>query len=222
MNKKSKIQILRGKLKMVLEVLLSRIGVKTYLADYNFMIKYLAKNKIYLLDGDIVEIGALMGGGTKKIAQFFANFEKRVHSIDIFNPDADNTRTVRGESLAKFYRALLGKRLMREIFDQNTKRQKNITIYPKDSREITFPHSMRLCFAFIDGNHSPEYVEYDFNLVWKHIVSGGIIAYDDYEGDMPQTTQAIKKVIEIHKEEIEVVDRYEKRRLIFIKKIGEL
>ncbi len=199
---------------------MTRLRIQKNLAPYNTLIDYIKKNRIYLLDGDVVEIGALVGGGTKKLAGFFAPYKKQIITIDLFDMDADNSFTYRGESLSRFYRSLLGRRNLRDEFNRNTRGLKNVTVYAQDSLHVELKSSTKLCFSFIDGNHTPKYVNSDFNLVWQFTVPGGIVAFDDYNGDLPETTLAIESVIKSHEEEIERVDINLKKRIVFIEKKG--
>ncbi len=197
---------------------MTRLRIQKNLAPYNTLIDYIEKNRIYMLDGDVVEIGALVGGGTKKLAGFFALYKKQIITIDPFDMDADNSFTYRGESLSCFYKSLLGRRNLRDEFNRNTRGLKNVTVYAQDSLHVELKSSTKLCFSFIDGNHTPKYVNSDFNLVWQYTVPGGVVAFDDYKGDLPETTLAIEHVIKSHEEEIERVDINLKKRIAFIEK----
>ena len=59
------------------------------------------------MDGDLVEIGAYMGGGTAKLAKYARKHGKRVYAIDIFEPGKDTTETDDGVKMCDIYEAFL-------------------------------------------------------------------------------------------------------------------
>jgi len=208
----------KGKLTLFREILLGRLGLQNDFVGYEMLFEYIEKNNIQNLNGDFLEIGAFMGGGTKKLARFANKFGKKVFVIDIFDPDFDPTPNDRGEPMDWIYRKILGPKNLREVFDANTKDETNIVVYSEDSKKVNPPDDLTLCFTFIDGNHNPEYVKNDFCLAWDKTISGGVVAYHDYGGDLSQTTQAIKEMIEKNRESISKTFLVPEKKTIFITK----
>lgn len=209
---------IKGKLTLFREILFGRLGLQNDFVGYESLIEYIEKNNIQNLNGDFLEIGAFMGGGTKKLARFASEFGKKLFVIDVFDPDFDSTQNDRDESMNWIYRKILGPKNLREVFDANTKDEKNIIVYSDDSKKIQLPDDLNLCFTFVDGNHNPEYVKNDFRLAWDRTVSGGVVAYHDYGGDLSRTTQAIKKMIEENKENISKTFLIQEQKTICIMK----
>ncbi len=209
---------IKGKLTLFREILLGRLGLQNDFVGYETLIEYIGENNIQNLDGNFLEIGAFMGGGTKKLSRFANSFGKKLFVIDIFNPDFDPTPNDRGEPMNWIYRKILGPKNLRDVFEANTKNEKNIIVYSDDSKKVNLPYDLKLCFTFVDGNHGPEYVKNDFRLAWDKTISGGIVAYHDYGGDLPQTTQAIKEMIEENKISISRTFLAPEKKIIFITK----
>jgi Methyltransferase domain len=180
-------------------VIRARLGIQSDFVGYETLIDYINANKLYQLNGDFLEIGAFMGGGSAKLAKYGENYRKRLIVIDVFDPGFDDSETVRGERLNVLYRQILGHGDQRKIFDRNTKHQSNIVVYSQDSQEVTFPVGTQLCFSFIDGNHYPHYVRSDFHLAWNATVSGGVVGFHDYGeqggSDLPQVTETVDVLI---------------------------
>lgn len=186
---------IRGKFKLFREIIFGRLGLQNDFVGYETLIDYIQEDKIYGLEGDFLEIGAFMGGGSAKLARYAARYNKKLYVIDLFDPDFDPTKNDRGEPMNWIYRKILGSRKLREVFNKNTRKEKNILVLAGDSKKIKLPDNARLCFSFIDGNHDPEYTKGDFHLAWDKTVSGGIVGFHDYGGDLPQVTDAINEIL---------------------------
>ncbi|MBS7649481.1 MAG: hypothetical protein QXU67_04080 [Candidatus Bathyarchaeia archaeon] len=65
------------------------------MVGYETLIKVCERERLMRLQGDIVEIGAFVGGGTRKLARYASQFNKKVYAIDIFNPSVDLTTCVK-------------------------------------------------------------------------------------------------------------------------------
>lgn len=212
------ISYVRGKFKLLKEITLGRLGLQNDFVGYETLIDYMKENKTFLSEGDFLEIGAFMGGGSVKLARYAKKYDKKLIVIDLFNPDSDPTPNERGEPMNWIYRKILGRKSLREVFNENTKDEKNIVVYAGDSKQIKLSDDMKICFSFIDGNHDPEYTKSDFHLAWDKTVSGGIIAFHDYGGDLPQVTGAIKEVIVEKKSEITNTHIIPEKCIIFLNK----
>ncbi len=211
---------IKGNLKLYREIILGRLGIQKDFVGYETLIDYLNKTGTYKLDGDMLEIGAFMGGGSKKLAHYCMNHGKNLSIIDIFDPNFDKTKNNRGQAMNWIYYKFLGSKNLKQLFDKNTRDEKNIVVYYQDSKKVKLPENTRLCFSFIDGNHSPEFVENDFNLAWEKTIPKGIVSFHDYGGDLPQVTEAIQNMINKNLEDIARTEFIPKKCIIFIHKKG--
>ena len=189
---------------------------------YETFLEFIQKNSLMSVAGDFVEIGTFLGGGAYKLSRFLAKqaSNKRLYVIDIFDPNFDATQNCNGRPMKSFYAHALGNYKSKsqfEVFSEVTKKCTNITVLPVDSKKAVIP-SERLSFCFIDGNHDPEYVRNDFGLVWSKLSPGGAVAFHDYGGDLPQTTAAIKKLVEKHSSAIKKTFEVKRKTLLFIVK----
>lgn len=171
------------------------------------------------LPGDVVEIGAFCGGGTYTVASFLArrSFQKTVYVIDCFNTEFDKTECTAGVQMAQLYAGILNGRSQREVFRRVTGGLKNIVVIEDDSKLVRLPTEL-VCFAFVDGNHSPEYVRNDFELVWRKLVPEGVVAFHDYGHDLPQVTSALDDLCLLHKGEIFRLRVDSAKHILFITK----
>mgnify|MGYP001428881067 CR=1 FL=1 len=170
---------------------------------YESLLEEIENQKLDRLDGDVLEIGALLGGGTAKLCGWFARHSagKRVIAVDVFDPDFDPTTTVQGWTMGELYAHLIGDRNQRELFDEVTRGCTNLTVIAGDSTSVDIPTDL-LAFAFVDGSHVPADVLSDFERVWARLAPGGIAAFHDYGGDLPGVTQTLHTCIGRHATEI--------------------
>lgn len=209
--------------KRVAKKLLIRMGIPGFgssndLAGYDAIISFLERHQVWKVAGDVLEIGAFMGGGTRKLGEWAAKYGKRILVIDIFEIDADCTATVEGCVMRDLYARALNGRDLWSLFVQNTKDLRNLVVFRNDSKLVTLDPSLRLCFAFIDGNHDYTYVWNDFRLAWRHLSPGGWVGFHDYGHDLPLVTKAIDEILNLHKTEIARVERIESMWMIFLQK----
>ncbi len=189
---------------------------------YEVILDFIKRYQLLEVEGDMVEIGTFLGGGAYKIAKFLekSGSSKKLYVIDIFDATFDWTKNTDGNTMANLYlNALKGYqgKSQWEIFSDVTKKCKNIHCLKGDSKNIEIPCN-HLCFGFIDGNHSPEYVENDFYLIWAKLSSRGLVAFHDYEWDLPQTTTTIKELVNKHNSEILQTHHEKTSHIIFIVK----
>ena len=190
---------------------------------YENLIAFLQEKELHKLDGDLVEIGAFMGGGTVKLAEYARKHSRQVHVIDIFEPVLDQTLSKSGETACSVYEAFLEGHSMLEVYKEATRNFENVMTIREDSKKVSFGQAQKFIFGFIDGCHQESYVINDFNVIWPHLVSGGILGFHDYEyDDWPEVTVAVKKLLAEHRSEItemtEIVGVYEVRSLMLVKK----
>jgi len=192
------------------------------LVGYETLIEFIKLNDILSIKGDLVEIGAFLGGGTYKLSKFLEGkrSSKKLYVIDIFDLTFDRTVNNDGNEMATLYLNGLkayGGKTQWNVFLEITKGCKNVFVLKGDSKYVTIP-SNNLCFGFIDGNHKPEYVENDFYLVWNKLLSKGVVAFHDYEWDLPQTTIKIKELVSRHFFEIQGTYFDKNKHILFIVK----
>ncbi len=160
------------------------------LSTYAPLIEYLKHTPDWA--GDILEIGALVGHGTRQLAEAWP--DRLVWALDVFDTDYDKTLTQDGLVLAELYRRELPPGVaQRAAFDHNTADLPNVRVIVGDSRDATFPPG-RLWLVIIDGGHSPGVVLSD----WFRAAGRGprYVAFHDYRHDLPEVTRVIDAVTE--------------------------
>jgi hypothetical protein len=170
---------------------------------YEILLQEIERHGIAQVDGDVLEIGALLGGGTAKLCNWFARNApgKRVITVDVFDPAFDPTTTLEGWPMRDLYANALGDRDQREVFDDVTRGCSNLEVVQGDSTAVDVPTD-KLAFAFVDGSHVAEYVRADFDTVWQRLSPGGIAAFHDYGENLPGVTHTLHACIGEHGEEI--------------------
>ncbi len=183
---------------------------------YEALVDYIDKHRLCQLEGDIIEIGAFVGGGTVKLAKLARKYGKKVFVIDIFDPTADRTATPDGTTMSDIYLAFLDGRSQYQAYSENTQNCDNVVTIREDSRKVKFPSNQQLVFGFIDGNHQPDYVRNDFLLVWDRLVSGGVVGLHDYKSELPEVTRTIDKLLDDKKREIRNTVEIGEKHIILI------
>ncbi len=150
---------------------------------YENIIAFLQEKNLHKLEGDLIEIGAFMGGGTIKLAEYARKYGRQLHVIDIFEPALDQTMSKRGETACYVYEAFLEGHSMLEVYQEATSGFDNITTIKEDSMKVMLGREQKFIFGFIDGCHEETHVRSDFHLIWPHLVPGGILGFHDYEYD---------------------------------------
>ena len=187
---------------------------------YEALLEEIERFSLGRVEGDVLEIGAFLGGGTAKLCNWLALHapNKRVISVDVFDPDFDATTTTEGWPMHELYGSALDGRSQRAVFDDVTRGCGNLTVVTGDSTSIDIPDT-RLAFAFVDGSHVPEDVRSDFERVWERLSPRGIAAFHDYGADLPGVTHTLHACIGSHAEEIERVWT-RAPRLLFVQRSG--
>ena len=181
---------------------------------YEVIIDFMKKQGLQKLEGDIIEIGAFMGGGTAKLAEFGQKYGKKVYAVDIFDPGSDKTPDKNGVKMCDIYQAFLQGRSQWEVYQQTTHAFDNIVTINMDSKKVSFHKGQKFIFGFIDGNHQPDYVRNDFNLIWRHLAQGGSVGFHDYNFDLPDVTRAIDGLIDQHRDEISEVNEIKQSDIV--------
>ena len=210
-------------LKRILSNILGRKAPPDDFVGYENLIAFMQERALSKLEGDIIEIGAYMGGGTVKLARFARKCGKKVYVIDIFEPSLDQTMSRSGVTACDVYQAFLGGRSMLEVYQDATRGFDNIVTIKADSMKVSFDEEQKFVFGFIDGCHQQAYIENDFNIIWPNLVSGGALGCHDYQfDDWPEVTPAVDRLIDEHKNEIseahQIVGSYGISSILLIKK----
>lgn len=183
------------------------------------MIQFMQEKRTLELPGDVVEVGAFCGGGTYKLANCLSRGakEKKVYVIDCFDIGYDTTECTAGAQMAQLYARHLNGRSQKEIFCRVTQGLQNIEVIEGDSKAAIIPSSA-ICFAFVDGNHAPDYVRNDFRLVWEKLTPGGIVAFHDYGYDLPHVTTELDKLCAEYRNGISGQFINSEKHILFIQK----
>jgi hypothetical protein len=187
---------------------------------YEVLLEEIERFGLDRVDGDVLEIGAFLGGGTAKLCGWFAprSPDKRVISVDVFDPTFDPTTTLAGWTMHELYASALNGRGQRAVYDEVTDGCCNLTVVAGDSTSVEIPGE-RLAFAFVDGSHVAEDVRSDFELVWERLSPSGVAAFHDYGTDLPGVTRTLHACIGRHADEIERVWT-RAPRLLFVRRAG--
>jgi hypothetical protein len=170
---------------------------------YEVLLDFIEEHSLHRLEGDLIEIGSFMGGGTIKLARYARKHGKRVFAVDIFNPAVDDTATPDGTIMRDIYLAFLEGRPQLEVYEQAVRRLDNIVTIKQDSKTVSFPPEQKFVFGFIDGNHHLDYVRNDFLIVWQNLVEGGIVGFHDYHTELPDVTRCVDEILAEHAGEID-------------------
>jgi hypothetical protein len=170
---------------------------------YEVLLEELERWGLARVEGDVMEIGALLGGGTAKLCGWCSRNapDKRVITVDVFDPDFDPTTTAAGWTMSELYAQSVGARSQRDLFDDVTRGYGNLIVVAGDSTKVELPTD-RLAFAFVDGSHVPEDVRSDFERVWERLSGGGIAAFHDYGADLPGVTHTLHACVGDHASEV--------------------
>ena len=106
---------------------------------YEVLLDFIEAHSLHRLEGDLIEIGSFMGGGTVKLARYGRKHGKRVFAIDIFNPDVDDTATPDGIRMSDIYLAFLEGRSQLEVYEEAVRSLNNVVTIKQDSKTVSFP-----------------------------------------------------------------------------------
>ncbi|MBW1990325.1 MAG: class I SAM-dependent methyltransferase [Deltaproteobacteria bacterium] len=176
---------------------------------YEGLVDFIRTNRILDVPGDLLEIGAFLGGGTRKLCRMLekTNSQKTLWVIDAFDPSLDTTTNIHGLAMEQLYASALAAfpgKTQRQVFDRQTAGCQNLRVIAQDSRIATLP-AKTLCFAFLDGHHDPKSVQSDFALAWSRLSPGGALAFHDYGGDLYHLTQTIDALLSTHAKDIKTL-----------------
>jgi len=158
------------------------------LQSYEHILDTVRERGLADLDGDFVEIGAFLGGGVYQLARLAPG--RTVWAVDVFEPTVDTTAAATGLRMMTIYEGQLGGADQHELFRAVVASCPNVRTVVGDSATVELPFE-RVAFAHIDGNHEPAYVRSDFERLWPKVVPGGVLAFDDYGGDLPEVTATV-------------------------------
>lgn len=186
------------------------------LADYSGNLSLL--EELTTVPGDVLEIGALTGGGSRALGCWANAHDRTMVVVDIFGPESDRTMNTDHRRMADIYEEVLEGANNWQLFAYNTTEVARMVVYRMPSSEVVLPERQRFCFAFIDGSHAHDDVLSDAEMVWPFLSPGGWMGFDDYGHDLPEVEQAIDEFTEAHRDEIGELrttgyQRYLRRRL---------
>jgi hypothetical protein len=185
---------------------------------YEYFISLIKNYKLYRLEGDFCEIGAFCGGGTYKLAKYAKKFNKKVYACDIFDYTFDKNTNTSNNRMSDLYEENLKGKNQKEVFLKTIKPVREVVIVKKgDSKNLEI--DSKLCFSFIDGYHSYDYVISDFEKVFPNTVLWGLIGFHDYGFDLPEVTKGINSLVGKYKDKIKIIDINLEKHTIFFKKI---
>ena len=132
------------------------------------------------IKGDLMEIGAWKGRSAAFLS-FYLGDDERLVLNDVFSAPATD-RYPEYPSVSSVRKAILQ-------FRPEAERQ--LVFLEGDSRTTTIPVASRFRFVHVDGGHSFEECYSDLVRVTPHVISGGVIAVDDYDHpDWPEVKPA--------------------------------
>ena len=205
----------------LMQFLKSILGPRAALSDfvgYEVLLDFVKERGLHRLEGDLIEVGVLMGGGTVKLARYARKHRKKVYAVDIFDPGSDKTEDTSGVRMCDIYEAFLGGRSQLDVYQETTRGLGNIVTIKEDSKKVRFPAEQKFMFGFIDGNHHPEYVRNDFHVVWPNLVPGGALGFHDYDFDLPEVTKAIDSILDERADEISEVHEIKDKHVVLLVK----
>lgn len=185
---------------------------------YEVLLDLIKTRSLYKLEGDLIEIGAFMGGGTVKLARSAHKHGKRVFAIDIFDPASDATATPDGTRMCDIYLAFLEGRSQLEVYEEVVRGWDNIITIRQDSKTVSFPAEQKFIFGFIDGNHQPDYVRNDFSIIWSNLTPGGVLGFHDYNTELSDVTRCVDTLIAEHTDEISETQEIKPQHIILLVK----
>lgn len=185
---------------------------------YEVLLDFIEAHSLYRLEGDLIEIGSFMGGGTVKLARYARKHGKRVFAVDIFDPATDNTATPDGTRMSDIYLAFLEGRTQLEVYEEAVRGLDNVVNIRQDSKTVSFPVEQKFVFGFIDGNHHPDYVRNDFNIIWPNLISGGVLGFHDYNTELFDVTDCIDAIIAGYTDEISETQELRPQHIILLVK----
>ncbi len=182
------------------------LGIFADCVGYENLIDFILRHKILDVRGDMVEVGAFLGGGTRKLSELLRlTGDKKLYTIDCFDCLSDTEVDYQGIRVVDVYKDLMGLycfgKTQEETFQENTKDCHNLVVIKGDSAKVDVPCDS-LCFAFIDGAHDESHVESDFYMVWNNLAHGGVISFHDYMAGYPLLTSKLNGLMMKHQEEI--------------------
>ncbi len=148
-------------------------SVDGWLTPLEAMALYAFARKVPL-GGCIVEIGSWKGKSTLCLAQGLRN--GHVHAIDPFDASGEQESHV-------LYTSKKDERPLLQHFQENMQRHgfsEKVITCPGFSRDYADKWDT-IHFLFIDGDHSIEGADYDFQVFAPKLKPGGYIAFHDYD-----------------------------------------
>jgi hypothetical protein len=178
-----------------------RAATRNPWSDYEAIIGLLNQEHVADVPGDVLEIGAFVGAGSRLLGDWANAHNRRLITVDIFDPRTDGTVNANGDSMRGIYNMALGRRSQWYKFAANVEDVAQLTVIKGDSMSVSLGDAT-LCFAFIDGHHATAYVISDAELAWRHLSPGGWIGFDDYHHDLPQVDEGVDTFLANHASDV--------------------
>lgn len=157
------------------------------LSDYSELLAWVTPRVNF---GDVVEVGVLIGNGTRQLADAFPM--KTIWAVDTFDIGTDPTKNQDGVPMRSFYESELKGRDQLTLFRENVSGWKYLQVRTFIGRSSDFPAPPEIFLSIIDGGHSPADVQADY----EKLQHSRFVAFHDYKHDMPELTQAIDAIAE--------------------------
>jgi cephalosporin hydroxylase len=125
------------------------LGLKASPAEfvgYENLVRFIRRQALLELEGDLIEIGAYMGGGTVKLARLARQHGKKLYVIDTFDPASDKAISKSVVRATEVYQAFLEGRSMWEVYREATRRFRNVITIIEDSRKVMFDEERKTLF----------------------------------------------------------------------------
>jgi len=198
------------------------VGLIFDYVGYEGIIEFILTHRLLEVEGDMVEVGTFLGGGTYKLSRFlsFLGVDKKIYTIDCYDFGADTTVDRNNIVMGNVYREVLNyyckDKTQEDVVKEATRLCDNVVVIKDDSLLVNF--TTPLCFGFIDGAHDVKHVESDFYLVWNNLSENGVAAVHDYNADIPALTGKVNELWVRHKNKIGGVYLDDSRHILYIQK----
>jgi hypothetical protein len=148
-------------------------------------------------NGVVVEIGSLYGRSTVCWAMT-CPLSATIYAIDLFNEEYTDTSSFSNEEiqLHNYPKPNVVYR-QRELFDENTKKYKNINkIVGCSPYEIDYPGN-NIDILFLDAFHTNPSDWNNIKYFLPYVKIGGLISGHDYSNDFPDILENVKRLEEL-------------------------
>ena len=109
----------------------------TDMSGYELLLDTIIDKKLYQLEGEFVEIGAFIGGGTYKLSRLLEKLkiEKKIYVIDTFNLSQEDHTPDQWKETISPHKKIMKDKKQYEVYKEVTKNCKNIITLIGDSKK---------------------------------------------------------------------------------------